>query len=41
LGISHEYYKRIESYDKNKPISIKLFLKMVVLLDKNISEFLK
>jgi len=41
LGISHEYYKRLESYDKSKPISIKIFLKMVVLLEKNIEEFLK
>ena len=41
LGISHEYYKRLESYDKSKPISIKLFLKVVVLFDRDISEFLK
>lgn len=41
LGISHEYYKRIESFDKTKPISIKLFLKVVVLFDKDISDFLK
>lgn len=41
LGISHEYYKRLESYDKTKPISIKLFLKVVVLFDRDISEFLK
>ena len=41
LGISHEYYKRLESFDKTKPISIKIFLKVVVLFDKNIDEFLK
>lgn len=41
LGISYEYYKRLESYDKSKPISIKLFLKVVVLFDRDISEFLK
>ena len=41
LGISHEYYKRLESYDRSKPISIKLFLKVVVLLNKNINDFLK
>lgn len=41
LGISHEYYKRLESYDKTKPISIKLFLKVVVLFDKNINDFLR
>ena len=41
LGISHEYYKRLEVYDKTKPISIKLFLKVVVLFDRDISEFLK
>ena len=41
LGISHEYYKRLESYDKTKPISIKIFLKVVVLFDKDISDFLK
>ena len=41
LGISHEYYKRLESYDKTKPISIRIFLKVVVLLDRDISEFLK
>ena len=41
LGISHEYYKRLESYDKSKPISIKLFLKIVYLYDKDIKEFFK
>lgn len=41
LGISHEYYKRLESFDKTKPISIKLFLKVVVLFDKDISDFLR
>lgn len=41
LGISHEYYKRLESFDKTKPISIKLFLKVVVLFDKDIGDFLK
>lgn len=41
LGISHEYYKRLESYDKTKPISIKLFLKVVYLFDKNIEDFFK
>ena len=41
LGISHEYYKRLESFDKTKPISIKLFLKVVVLFDRDISDFLK
>ena len=25
LDISYEYYKRLESYDKSKPISLKLF----------------
>lgn len=40
LGISHEYYKRLESFDKTKPISIKLFLKVVVLFDKDINDFL-
>ncbi len=41
LGISYEYYKRLESYDKTKPISIKLFLKVVYLLDKNVEDFFK
>ena len=41
LCISHEYYKRLESFDKTKPISIKLFLKVVVLFDRDISDFLK
>lgn len=41
LGISHEYYKRLENFDKTKPISIKLFLKVAVLFDKDVSEFLK
>lgn len=41
LGISYEYYKRIESFDKTKPISIKILFKVVVLFDKDISEFLK
>lgn len=41
LGISYEYYKRLESFDKSKPISIKLFLKVVVLLDKRVEDFLK
>lgn len=41
LGISHEYYKRLESFDKTKPISIKLFIKVMVLFGKNINEFLK
>lgn len=41
LGISYEYYKRIESFDKTKPISIKIFFKAVVLFDKDINEFLK
>lgn len=41
LDISYEYYKRLESFDKTKPISIKLFFKIAVLLDKDISEFLK
>jgi len=41
LGISHEYYKRLESYDKSKPISIKLFFKVMVLFDKDINSFLK
>ncbi len=40
LGISHEYYKRLESFDKTKPISIKLFLKVVVLFDKDVNDFL-
>ena len=41
LGISYEYYKRLESFDKSKPISIKVFLKIVFLFNKDISEFLK
>ena len=41
LGISYEYYKRLESFDKSKPISLKLFLKVVDLFDKDITEFLK
>lgn len=41
LGISHEYYKRLESFDKTKPISIKLFLKVVVLFDRDVNDFLK
>ncbi len=41
LEISHEYYKRLESFDKTKPIFIKLFFKVVVLFDRNISDFLK
>ena len=41
LGISHEYYKRLESFDKTKPISIKLLFKIIVLFDKDISEFLR
>lgn len=39
LGISYEYYKRLESFDKYKPISIKVFLKVVTLFDQDISEF--
>ena len=39
LGISHEYYKRLKSFDKSKPISIKLFLKVVVLFNRNINDF--
>jgi len=31
LGISHKYYKRLESFDKSKPISIKLLLKVLVI----------
>ncbi len=41
LNISYEYYKRLESYDKTKPISLKLFLKIMVLFDKDITEFFK
>ena len=41
LDITYEYYKRIESYDKNKPISLKLFIKIYVLFGKDISEYLK
>ncbi len=41
IGISHEYYKRLESFDKSKPISIKLFLKIMVLFDRKIEDFLK
>ncbi len=41
LGISHEYYKRLESYDKTKPISLKLFLKVVYIFDKNVEDFFK
>ncbi len=41
LGISYEYYKRLESYDKSKPISIKLLFKISELFDKDISDFLK
>ncbi len=41
LGISYEYYKRLESFDKSKPISIKLLLKVMVLFDQDISEFLR
>ena len=40
LGISHEYYKRLESFDKSKPISLKLVLKIMVLLNCNISDLL-
>ncbi len=39
LGISYEYYKRLESFDKSKPISIKIFLKVVVLFNKDINDF--
>lgn len=41
LEISYEYYKRLESYDKTKPISIKLFFKVAFLLDKNVEDFFK
>ena len=41
LGISYEYYKRLESFDKSKPISLKLLFKVSLLLDADISEFLK
>lgn len=41
LGISHEYYKRIESFDKTKPISLKLLLKTMKLFDVEIEEFFK
>lgn len=41
LGISYEYYKRIESFDKTKPISIKILLKSMVLFDVDVSEFFK
>lgn len=41
LGISHEYYKRLESFDKSKPISLKLFFKVIILFNKDITDFLK
>lgn len=41
LGISYEYYKRLESYDKTKPISIKIFLKVYYLFDRTIDEYFK
>lgn len=41
LGISHEYYKRIESFDKTKPISLKLLLKTMRLFDVEIDEFFR
>lgn len=41
LGISHEYYKRIESFDKTKPISLKLLLKTMNLFNVEIEEFFK
>lgn len=41
LGISHEYYKRLESFDKSKPISLKLLCKVSKLFDKDINEFFK
>lgn len=39
LGISYEYYKRLESFDKSKPISLKLLLKIKVLFNKKIEDF--
>lgn len=39
LDISHEYYKRLESFDKSKPISLKLFLKIVFLFEKEVQDF--
>ncbi len=41
LGISHEYYKRLESFDKSKPISLKLVLKVMVLFNCNINDLFK
>lgn len=41
LGISHEYYKRIESFDKTKPISLKLLLKTMRLFEVEIDEFFR
>lgn len=41
LGISHEYYKRIESFDKTKPISLKLLLKTMRLFNVEIDEFFR
>lgn len=41
LSISYEYYKRLESFDKSKPISLKLLLKVMCLFDADISEFFK
>lgn len=41
LNISYEYYKRLESFDKTKPISLKLLIKVSILFDKPISDFFK
>lgn len=41
LNISFEYYKRIESFDKTKPISLKLLLKASVLFDIDIEDLFK
>ena len=41
LDISYEYYKRIESFDKTKPISLKVLLKAQYLFDRDIEEFFR
>ncbi len=38
LGITYEYYKRLESFDKTKPISLKLVLKITELFNSKIED---
>ncbi|HBA37081.1 MAG TPA: hypothetical protein DCY94_00020 [Firmicutes bacterium] len=41
LNITYEYYKRLESFDVNKTISLKLILKLSLIFGVDIDEFFK